>query len=150
MVQLVPLGIVLSVVAELSPNHQQFLAPEHGMKRIMALGLVGLLLTSVTGCGGPDSLMKEFIANLNAYAETLEKKEPKEKQQAALDRVKATSDKLNNLKLSEADKEKLVKKHEGDLKTAMERLFKAWFAQAAEGGGLGGDAPDIFGGFKPK
>jgi len=120
------------------------------MKRIMALGLVGLLLTSVTGCGGPDSLMKEFIANLNAFAETLEKKESKEKQQAALDRVKATSEKLNNLKMNDADKEKLMKKHEAELNAALKRVGDAWMAQLTEGGGLGGGAPDLFGGFKQK
>ena len=68
------------------------------MKRIVAFGLVGVLLVSASGCGGPDSLMKELIANLNAFAETLEKKESKERQQAAADRVRGTVEKLDKLK----------------------------------------------------
>ncbi len=104
------------------------------MKRIVVLGLLGVFLISATGCGGPDALVKEFIVHLNAYAETIEKKESKEKQQAAADRANATLEKINKLKLSDEEKAKLIQKHESDLKAATERVNKARKAQLQEGG----------------
>src|SRR5438067_9574648 len=65
------------------------------MKRIVTFGVVGILLAAAPGCGGPDALMKELIANLNTYAEVIEKKESKEKQQAALERVRTTAEKFD-------------------------------------------------------
>ena len=73
------------------------------MNRSAALGIVGALLLTATGCSGPDAVMREFVINLNALAESIEKKEPIARQQAASDRVRATIDKIDKLKLSEAD-----------------------------------------------
>ncbi len=117
------------------------------MKRLVALGVVGVALLTATGCGGPDALMREFIANLNAYAETLEKKESREKQAAALERIKATAEKMDKLKLSKEEQDKLFAKHESDFKKAKERVEAAQKANLLEGGG---DAPDVFSGFKVK
>jgi hypothetical protein len=119
------------------------------MKRIVALGAVGVLLLSAAGCGGPDNLMKEFIANLNAYAETIEKKESQERQQAAADRVNATIEKLDKLKLSEEQYQKLLKKYESELNAATERVKKAQLAQELEGR-PGVTPPNPLPGFKPK
>lgn len=58
------------------------------MTRVLAIGVVGLVLASVTGCGGPDSLMKQQIANLNALADSWEKGESAEKQKAIMDKIK--------------------------------------------------------------
>ena len=104
------------------------------MKRLVALGLVGVVLVCVPGCGGSDALMKEFIANLNLYAETLEKKEPFDRQQAALDRVRTTVEKIDKLKLSQEEQDKLLKKYEPELKKAKERIDTALKAQILEGG----------------
>ncbi|MDY3559383.1 hypothetical protein R5W23_000375 [Gemmata sp. JC673] len=118
------------------------------MKRYAAYGAVGALLLCVTGCGGPDALMREFVANLNVYAETLEKREPKEKQQAALDRIKATTEKLDRLKLSKEDQDKLFTRYDAELKRVKERVEAAQKAVAMEGADA--DTPDLFSTFKPK
>ena len=103
------------------------------MKRIVAFGLVGVLLLSATGCGSPDALMKELIVNLNLCAEVVEKKESKEKLQGAIERVNATADKLNKLKLSEGQREELFKRHEDELKKVAARLEEAQKNRKLEG-----------------
>jgi len=104
------------------------------MKRILALGLVGAVLVCASGCGGPDALMKEFIANLNLFADTIEKKEPADRQQAAIERVRTSAEKLDKLKLSQEEKEKLLKKYEPELKKVKERIDTALKNQLLEGG----------------
>ena len=104
------------------------------MKRIVAFGLLGVVLVCAPGCGGPDALMKEFIANLNLLADTIEKKEPADRQEAARERVRATAEKIDKLKLSAEDKEKLLKKYEPELKKAKERIDTALKNQLLEGG----------------
>jgi hypothetical protein len=104
------------------------------MKRFVALSLVGVVLVFAGGCSGPDGLMKELIAHLNVYAETIEKKDTPERQQAAFDRVRTTAEKIEKLKLSKEDQEKLLKKHESDLKKVKDRIDAALKAQALEGG----------------
>lgn len=116
------------------------------MKRSAVIGAVGALLLCVSGCGGPDALMREFITNLNGYAETLEKREPKEKQQAALDRIKTTAEKLDKLKLSQEEKDKLLARYDAEFKRAKERVEAAHKALMLEGGGA--DTPDLFSNFK--
>lgn len=106
------------------------------MKRLVAFGLMSIVLVCAPGCGGPDTLMKEFLANLNLFAETLEKKEPPERQQAALERVRTTVEKIDKLKLSAEDKEKLLKRYESDLKKAKERIDTAIKNQLLEGGAI--------------
>ncbi|MBN9118042.1 MAG: hypothetical protein J0I06_02555 [Planctomycetes bacterium] len=104
------------------------------MKRLVALGLMGVVLASVAGCGGPDGLMKELIANLNLYAETIEKKDSPERQEAARDRVLASVEKIKKLHLSDEDLNKLLKRHESDLERVKSRLDAALKSQALEGG----------------
>ncbi len=119
------------------------------MKRFVAFGLVGVLLLCATGCGGPDALMKEFIVNLNVYAETLEKKESREKQAGALERIKTTIEKMDKLKLSKDEQDKLLAKYDAEFKRAKERIEAAQKTLVMEGG-TAPDTPDLFGGFKAK
>jgi hypothetical protein len=104
------------------------------MKRLVALSLAGVVLVCAPGCGGPDALMKEFLANLNLYAETLEKKESPERQRAAEERVYATVEKIN--KLGPAEQERLVAKYDEDLKKVTARIQKAQKEQLLEGGAV--------------
>jgi hypothetical protein len=104
------------------------------MKRIVVFGFVGVLLLSATGCGSPDALMKELIANLNLLADVIEKKEPRDKLQGAIERVNATADKINKLKLSDEQKAELFKKHEAELNKVKSRLEEAQKKRALEGG----------------
>ncbi len=111
------------------------------MKRIVAFGFVGVLLLSATGCGSPDALMKELIANLNLLAEVIEKKESKDKLQGAIERVNATADKINKLKLSDEQKAELFKKHDAELNKVKARLEEAQKNRKLEG--TGDDIPPI-------
>lgn len=120
------------------------------MKRFVAIGVVCVLLLSVTGCGSPDALMKEFIANLNGYAETLEKKESKERQSSALERIKNTTEKLDRAKLSKDEQDKMFAKYKDEFEKAKERVEKAQKALAMDGGATADAPPDLFGGFKAK
>lgn len=115
------------------------------MKRFVALALVAVVLVSVAGCGGPDGLMKELLVNLNVYAETIEKKDPPERQEAARDRVLATVEKFKKLNLSKEDQDKLLKKHESDLRKVNERIDSALKNQALETGGSA--PPNVLDGF---
>src|SRR5258708_5181311 len=119
--------------AEAVPERAAATYSERGMKRIVAFGLIGAFVLSATGCSSQDALMKELLANLNACAEVIEKKEPKEKLQAALERTNTTADKINKLKLSKEDQEALFKKYEPELKKVTERLQEAQKTRKAEG-----------------
>jgi hypothetical protein len=112
------------------------------VKRIVAGALLCTALLCAAGCGGPDALVRELIVNLNAYAETVEKKEPAEKQLAAHDRARATAAKID--KLSKEDREKLLKKHEAALRKVFERVQAAHKNQAMAGGAV---PPDVLDGF---
>jgi hypothetical protein len=103
------------------------------MKRIVAFGLVCVLLLTATGCGSPDALMKELIANLNVLADVIEKKESKDKVQAAIERVNATADKINRLQLREEQRADLFKRHEDELKKVATRLEEAQKKRILEG-----------------
>lgn len=102
------------------------------MKRFVALGVVGLVLVWVAGCGGPDLAVKELIANANVYADTIEKKDPRDRQAAALERVRASLEKFE--KLSADERERAIKKNESDLRKARDRIDAALKNQALEGG----------------
>jgi hypothetical protein len=120
------------------------------MKRVIVFGAVGFVLVAVSGCGGPDSLMKEYISHMNDLAASVEKKEPADKQKAIADKMKAVGEKLEKLNLNEEQKKKLVEKHKADLEAASQRLAKAMFAQMAEGGPAGmPNLKDLMGGFGP-
>lgn len=114
------------------------------MKRTVTRGVLGVVLACVSGCSGPDNLMRELIVNLNAYAETVEKKDPPDKQLAARDRARATAEKIDKLKLSKEDQDKLLKKHETALRKVFERIQAAHKNQAMEGGAI---PPDVLDGF---
>jgi hypothetical protein len=110
------------------------------MKRIVALCLVAIVLLSASGCGGPDTLVRELIVNLNQVAELIEKKEPKERIQLALDRANNTAEKINKLKLSKEDQDALLKRHEDELKKVAERLKAAQTKRKLE---VGDDFPIV-------
>ena len=117
------------------------------MKRLVALGVVGILLLSATGCGGPDALVREFVVHMNAYADTLEKKESRDKQAAARERIRTTAAKIDKLELSKEEKDKLSAKYDAELKKAAERVEAAQKADLLDGGP---DAPEVPNPFKGK
>ncbi len=104
------------------------------MKRVVALGVVGLVLAAGSGCSGSDLAVKELIANANLFADTIEKKDPPERQDAARERVRASREKFE--KLSKEDQERALKKNESDLKKVKDRIDAALKNQALEGGAV--------------
>jgi len=102
------------------------------MKRVVVFGVVGAALLFATGCASQDALMKEFIANLNLCAELIEKKEPKEKILAAIDRTSATVEKINKAKLSKEQLDALFQKYDTELKRVNSRLEAAQKARKLE------------------
>ncbi len=112
------------------------------MKRIVACGVLGVVLVCAPGCSGPDSLMRELIVHLNAYAETVEKKEPLDKQLAAFERARTTYGKIE--KLSTEDRDKLLKKFDSDWKKVRDRIDTALKNQSMEGGAA---SPNVMDGF---
>jgi hypothetical protein len=97
------------------------------MKRALVCGFVALLLIPAAGCKGndPESLIKQQIADMNALADALEKKESPEKLKAAAEKLKATSEKFKNLKLPEDQSKKLLEKYGGELIGAAFKLAAA-------------------------
>jgi hypothetical protein len=112
------------------------------MKRTVAFGLLAVLLGSASGCGGQDALIREALLNLNAYADTIERKEPPERQQAALERFRSTEEKIN--KLPADKKELLLKRYEPELNRVKERIDAALKNQILEGGALTPNPLDSF------
>ncbi|HSQ58426.1 MAG TPA: hypothetical protein VLM40_22080 [Gemmata sp.] len=93
------------------------------MKRAMPLTVIGLLLVATTGCSSsPESLIKQSIADMNALADALEKKEPLDKIQAAADRVKASQEKLRTKKMSSEEKKRLEELYKNSEKEALKRM----------------------------
>jgi hypothetical protein len=97
------------------------------MKRVLALGFVALVLVPTTGCKGdsPEALIKEFIGNVNELAASFENNEPADKQKAIIAKMKATGDKLNKVKVTQAEKDEIMKKHQKELFDAGVRLGTA-------------------------
>lgn len=104
------------------------------MKRFGALGLVGVVLLSVTGCGGPDLTVKELIANANLFAETIEKKDAAERQDAARERVRTSRDKFE--KLSKDEQDRALSRNDSDLRKVNDRIEAALKNLALEGGSV--------------
>ncbi len=98
----------------------------------------------LAGCGGPDSLIKEQIADMNALADAMEKGESEEKIKELSKKMEATGKKLEDLKLSEEDKKKLIEKHKAEFEKAGSRMMAAMMKKMV--GGMGG-VPGMPGGF---
>lgn len=103
------------------------------MKRIVAFGLVGILLSSAAGCGGPDSQVERFVADLNAAADLMESDAPREKVERAISRANAAAERINKLKLSAGEQEALLARHDEELKAAVKRLADARSKWKGEG-----------------
>ena len=104
------------------------------MKRFAALALIACALPALAGCSGPETVMKELVANINRWADVVDKGESVERQQAAADRVRNTLEKLDRMKITPEDREKLFAKYEDDLNKAGERLDEAMAKRVAAGG----------------
>ena len=95
------------------------------MRRVLALGLIGVVLATASGCGGPDNLMRDTIASMNRLSESIEKGEPEARQKELSQQVKDGFEKFEKLKLNEEQKKVLFEKYDGEMEAAAKRLGKA-------------------------
>jgi hypothetical protein len=112
------------------------------MMRFVAVCLVGALLLPASGCGGPDTGMREALAHLSAYTEAIEKKESPERQAATRQRFEAAAEKIN--KLPADRKDQLLKRYQADIARARERLDAALKNRVLEGDPLPPNPLDTF------
>ncbi|HEY2783884.1 MAG TPA: hypothetical protein VGJ05_02825 [Fimbriiglobus sp.] len=95
------------------------------IRRTLSL-ITAAALFGVAGCsGGPDSLVKELIGDMNAIADAMEKKESKETIEKLMDKMNATKKKFDDLKLSDDEKKKLMEKHKDEIEKATKRMMSA-------------------------
>ncbi len=97
------------------------------MNRFVVVGFIAVVLTTVSGCGknDPDSLTKESISQINDLASAIEKKESTDKIKSLAEKLKATQDKIQALKLSPEDQKKLMEKYQKETMEALSKLVKA-------------------------
>jgi hypothetical protein len=112
------------------------------MLRFSLAVALSLSIMSLCGCGSSpgDSLMNDMIRCMNELADAIEKKVPEDKLTAIQTRMKELGEKLDALKLSEDDKNKLVEKHRDAMAKAAERMQKAMMGQL---GNLGNLMPNL-------
>ncbi len=124
------------------------------MKRLLVVGSALLLLIGVSGCSSPqDKIMDDMVKAMNEMADVMEGLKPNDPQaaMAALGkfadiakRVAENEKKLNDLKLSDADKKKLEEKYKPKLEAAKKRIEAAAQKSGVPIPGAGGG-----GGFPP-
>ena len=95
------------------------------MRRVLALGLIGVVLATASGCSGPDGLMRDTIASMNRLSESIERGEPEARQKELSQQVKDRFEKFERLKLGEEQKKALFDKYADEIETASKRLGKA-------------------------
>lgn len=96
------------------------------MKRFVAFGFVAVVLASATGCSsGAEGALKEMIADMNALSDAVEKKESPDKIKAAAQKMKASAEKLEKIKVTKSEDDRLKTKYEKDVNSAVERMMKA-------------------------
>lgn len=116
------------------------------MARALVLGFIAVLFVSAPGCSGndPDSLTKQSISQMNDLAAALEKKESQDTIKALAEKIKATNEKMEALKLSDKDKKKLQEKYKKEIEDVMKRIMTATLANPdaiAAMGSLAGTPP---------
>lgn len=95
-------------------------------KRILSLVLFAALLP-LAGCGGQnaESLIQEQIAQLNSYADALESGADETQLESIQGQMEKTKTALDNLKLSDEEKQKLGDKYGKQLTEAAQRVMLA-------------------------
>ena len=95
------------------------------MKKAFVSGILVVLSFTASGCGpNADTLMKDQIKDMNAMADALENKAPKSKAEEIAKRIAERKEKIEELSLSDDEKEKLAERHD-ELAKATIRLRNA-------------------------
>ncbi len=101
------------------------------MKRLLGLGSVSLLFFALSGCSGnADGLVQEQIKDMNDLAQAIETNAPDATLKDLQQKMQDTGKKLDDLKLSDDDKKKLIEAHKDEITKASTRLVKAMMGKA--------------------
>ncbi len=111
------------------------------MRKLLMLAIPLLAACGICGCGGADGLMRDQIKLMNETAEAIESKAPQEKINELEKRLEENGKKLEELKLSDEEKKKLLEKHNDEMMKAGMRYAKAKM------GNMMGDFGKAFQGF---
>lgn len=97
--------------------------------RTMCLTVLAAAVLGLTGCGGggAEAATKDSIAAMNALTAAL-KAGDKAGVKKAADELKAVTDKMKAIKVTESENKRLKAKYEGEIKAASEEMAKAMFA----------------------
>ena len=114
------------------------------LRRTFCLAAAATFLVTAGCGGGGDALVKDMIADMNAIADAMEKGD-EAKVKEIEERMKATTKKLDDLKLSEDEKKKLMERHKDEMDKAGQRMFAA-MAKKMGAAGLPGLVPPGVGG----
>ncbi len=96
------------------------------MRKAAYVSVLLVAVVPLVGCGkNADSLITQQIADINQLADALESGAEQSKIEALTDRMNATVKALEDLSLSQEEKNKLTEKHGAELLAARTRLTKA-------------------------
>lgn len=104
------------------------------LKRFVVITGAAWVALAASGCSGPDTLMREFLANLHLCADLIERKAPREKIQRAIERANASAEKLNKEKLTPEQQADLFYRYDDQLQAVKKRLEEAQIKWKLEGG----------------
>jgi aspartokinase len=101
------------------------------VKKLITLAGMFLVLAAVSGCGNSaDAAVKDYLKAMDDMSESLEKKAGKDEINAKGKKLEEAGKKLEALKLSKEEKDKLAEKHKDAIKKSGERFTAALMAGA--------------------
>ena len=101
--------------------------------------LLAALFLALAGCGAdPEPEIKALVADCNAFADAVDRKEPAAALQGLADKVKADAARMRGLKATASRAKEVTDRYGADLRTAYLRLTAATQAAKARGAGLPG------------
>jgi hypothetical protein len=105
------------------------------VRKLVILGTLLLLPGSLSGCGGAnaDNLLKQEIEAMNSLAEALERNAPEAKVAECEQKLEDIDRRLEAIKLSMEESDKLFERHKEELTTAFYRLKKAGMSRTIKG-----------------
>jgi hypothetical protein len=108
------------------------------MMRSLILSLAVAVCLSLSGCSSSaDSAMKETIAAMNDYADSVERGDSEEKQKEFEKKMKDIGEKYKDLKVTDAEKKRLEEKYKPEMEKVMKRMMAAMMKKGMQDFGKG-------------
>lgn len=103
------------------------------MKNTVRLGMLLVLCVGLVGCGNSaDSLVKQQIDVINDMAEAVENGASQSEMEEIQERGEAINKKIQDLNLSQEEKEKLLERHKDEYSKATSRLAAAMMSKMSD------------------